>query len=230
MDGISLLVFQLIILLFSVMVHEVSHGYVAEHLGDPTARLAGRLNFNPLRHLDPFGSFLLPLILGIPALFGQPTFIFGYAKPVPYNPQNLRNPEKGAALIAAAGPASNLVIAALFGLFIRTAILFQIGGGLLISLLTIVVSLNLLLAFFNLLPIPPIDGSKILAFLLPPRLRARWYHAWHRIGMLIRSNLLIFLLLLFFSFRYIFAIIFLVISPFINFFHILFAGFPSPFF
>src|SRR3989344_8287165 len=109
------LIFALVILIFSVMVHEVSHGAVADKLGDDTARNMGRLNLNPLNHIDPIGSILLPLFL---ALLNSPV-LFGWAKPVPYNPHNLKDPKKGAALIGAAGPLSNMLLATFFGILSR---------------------------------------------------------------------------------------------------------------
>src|SRR3990167_8782761 len=115
----ALFLFVLIIFIFSAIIHEVSHGAVANWLGDPTAKLMGRLTLNPLPHLDPFGSIILPLLLSIPALFGQPTIIFGWAKPVPYDPRFLKNPVRDAALIAVAGPISNLLIGLVFGLMVR---------------------------------------------------------------------------------------------------------------
>ena len=116
MDTTVILIFQLIVLIFSVMIHEISHGYIAEYLGDPTARLAGRLTMNPLKHLDFFGSFLLPVSL---FLLSQGGFVFGWAKPVPYNPVYLKNPKAGAGKIACAGPLSNLLIAVSFGALLR---------------------------------------------------------------------------------------------------------------
>ncbi|MDO8574203.1 MAG: site-2 protease family protein [bacterium] len=230
MNEISIFIFQLAVLIFSVMIHEVAHGYVADKLGDLTARLAGRLTLNPLKHLDPFGSVILPLLLAIPALFGQPAFIFGWAKPVPYNPFNLSDPEKGAAKIAAAGPLSNLFLAAIFGIIIRIVAAADFGGGVLIGLLSTIVSINLLLAFFNLIPVPPIDGSKVLSYFLPHLARVKWNNFWRQVGYRIAQNKFLFLIILFFSFRYIFGAIFFIIAPPINFFHTLFAGFPSPFF
>ena len=156
--------FYIIILLFSVVVHEVSHGVMADKLGDPTARLAGRLTLNPIRHIDPFGSIILPLIMVL--LPGN--FIFGWAKPVPVNPYQLKNPERDAALIAGAGPASNLLLAAIFALFIKMG---EIAASSLIvqslPLLAAIVWVNIILAVFNLVPIPPLDGSKILFAFLP---------------------------------------------------------------
>ena len=152
------IIFQLIVFLFSVIIHEISHGYVAERLGDPTARLAGRLTLNPISHLDPVGSVFLPLML---VLLNSP-FVFGWAKPVPYDPRNLKDPRTGGGLIAAAGPASNLFLALIFGLLIRLNFAPQ-----LIPLFGTVVIINIFLALFNLLPIPPLDGSKVLFALLP---------------------------------------------------------------
>jgi Zn-dependent protease len=162
-------VFSVVALVFSVVIHEVSHGVVAERLGDPTARLAGRLTLNPLKHLDPFGSVILPLLL----LLLPGGVIFGWAKPVPYDPRNLRHPVRDGALVAAAGPISNLALALVFGLLFQ---FFSDGsssagtgavGELFPALLAQVVIVNVWLAVFNLVPIPPLDGSKVLFWLLP---------------------------------------------------------------
>ena len=149
--------FLVIILIISVVIHEVSHGYAALALGDHTAEYQGRLTLNPISHLDPIGSILVPLI-GI--LTGG--FIIGWAKPVPYNPYNLKNQRWGEALVAVAGPASNILIAIIFGIIIRASV-----GHVFISLAASIVFLNLTLAFFNLVPIPPLDGSKILFSFIP---------------------------------------------------------------
>ncbi|TSA46206.1 site-2 protease family protein [bacterium] len=163
-----MVIFEIIVLIFSAVIHEVSHGFMAEKLGDPTARLAGRLTLNPLKHLDPVGSVLLPLILAM--LPGG--IIFGWAKPVPYNPYNLKNPEKGAALIAAAGPLSNLSMAVVFSVVFRL-LGFATGAALLTlqSLVGIIVLINVVLAIFNLIPIPPLDGAKVALALLPDSAR-----------------------------------------------------------
>ena len=162
MPDISL-IFSIAILIMSVVVHEVSHGFAAYLLGDKTAQYQGRLTLNPLRHLDMFGSIILPFLLVIT----QAGFIIGWAKPVPYNPYNLRNQRWGEALVAAAGPLSNILIAFVFGLVIR------FGSATLpssfIELSLILVLINIVLACFNLVPIPPLDGSKILFSILPYR-------------------------------------------------------------
>ena len=157
------IVFQLIILLFSAIVHEVAHGYAALFQGDPTAKYENRLTLNPIRHIDPFGSVVLPLML---FLFHSPVLI-GWAKPVPFNPYNLRNRKWGEALVALAGPGINLIIALIFGLFLRFGIGFIPVSA--VFMLEMIVLINVLLAVFNLVPIPPLDGSKILFALLPER-------------------------------------------------------------
>lgn len=162
----SLFIFQIIVLILSVVVHEVSHGVVANALGDPTAKLAGRLTLNPAKHLDFFGSFLLPLLMWI---FSGGRMIFGYAKPVPYNPWNLRNPALGGGLIGAAGPLSNLALALLFSVPVRFADFAGGALGELVPLFSVIIFINLLLALFNLIPIPPLDGSKVLFAFFPPR-------------------------------------------------------------
>lgn len=158
--------FQLIVLLFSVVIHEVAHGVVALRLGDETAKREGRLTLNPLKHLDLFGSVLLPLLL----LVMRSPFLLGWAKPVPYNPRNLKNPRVGAGLIGIAGPASNLALAGTFALLIRALRGTALPNGPELTLLfAVIVWMNILLAFFNLVPIPPLDGSRILFALIGKR-------------------------------------------------------------
>ncbi len=159
--------FEIIILIFSAIAHEYMHGWAAFHLGDPTAKNAGRLTLNPLAHLEWFGSFFLPLVMVI----SQMPFVFGWAKPVPYNPFNLKDQKYGDAKVAAAGPLTNLIIAIFFGLFLRFFPFFNLNFS---SLIAVIVYINLILAVFNLVPIPPLDGSKILATFLAPGLRARY--------------------------------------------------------
>lgn len=201
MNESLILIFQLIVLLFSVMVHEVTHGVVAHALGDETAKKAGRLTLNPLKHLDPFGSVILPLLLALPALFGQPTFIFGWAKPVPYDPYQLKNPRAGAALIGIAGPLSNFALAIIFGLLVRALALWAgLSAAPLLFFFNIIVFINVLLGIFNLVPIPPLDGSKLLFALLSER------YAGLKI-FLERNGLLLVLLFIFFGFNLLIPIV-----------------------
>lgn len=182
-------IFSLIVLIFSIVIHEVSHGSMANYLGDPTAKHAGRLTLNPLKHLDPVGSVLVPLFL---ILLRSP-FLIGWARPVPINPYNFKNPRWDSAKVAVAGPSANLSVALVFGLVIRFA-------PLPISLLTIfglIVILNLLLAVFNLIPVPPLDGSHVLFTLLPES-------AWKFKAALSQYGLFVLLFFLFFGLRYVF--------------------------
>jgi Zn-dependent protease len=146
----------------SVVIHEISHGFAAEYFGDKTARLAGRLTLNPLKHLDPFGSVFLPAIL---ALSHSP-FLLGWAKPVPYNPDNLSDKKWGTVAVASAGVIANLFIAIIFGLLVRFSGSFDLPASF-YTLAFIIIKTNLILAIFNLVPIPPLDGSKILFAFLP---------------------------------------------------------------
>ncbi|MEX0933204.1 MAG: site-2 protease family protein [Candidatus Paceibacterota bacterium] len=160
MFGIAPII-NIVILIGSIVIHEVAHGFAANKLGDPTAKLDGRLTLNPLKHLDPVGSLLIP---GILVITGAP-FLFGWAKPVPYNPYNLKNPRRDEALIAAAGPASNILIAIVAAILFRV---FMPGLDTLFAfVLLMTVLLNLVLAIFNLVPIPPLDGSKLLFAAVP---------------------------------------------------------------
>lgn len=158
-------VFVVIVLILSIIIHELAHGYSALAQGDPTAKYAGRLTMNPIKHLDLMGSFIVPFLLYILPV----NIILGWAKPVPYNPYNLNNQRWGEALVSAAGPASNLVVAAIFGVVIR------LGSGILpedtILLASLIVIINIIIAIFNLIPIPPLDGSKILFDILPRSLK-----------------------------------------------------------
>ncbi len=149
----------------SVVIHEVCHGYAAEALGDSTARYAGRLTLNPLKHLDPVGSIIVPFVLSLI----PPHVVFGWAKPVPVNPYNLKNRRWGEALVAFAGPASNLALALVFGLLIRFNTMSQILPDSFLTISASVTLINILLAVFNLVPIPPLDGSKIFFGLIPQR-------------------------------------------------------------
>ncbi|MDD5489944.1 MAG: site-2 protease family protein [Candidatus Moranbacteria bacterium] len=155
-----------LVFIFSVIIHEVSHGLAALRLGDPTAKYMGRLTLNPVKHIDPIGSVLVPLIT-----YFAGGFIFGWAKPVPYNPYNLRDQKYGPALVGVAGPVSNILIALVFGFFLRvllvTGQVSAVSQSAIGSVFSFAIMINVLLAFFNLIPIPPLDGSKLLFTFLP---------------------------------------------------------------
>jgi len=198
MTGIELF-FAIAILIMSVVVHEVSHGYSAYLLGDPTAKYAGRLTLNPIKHLDFFGSFVVPMIT---YLLGG--FIIGWAKPVPYNPYNLKNQKWGPAIVGGSGPASNFLIALVFGLLLRFGAPLSFLPASFFQIAAWVVFINLVLGIFNLVPVPPLDGSKILFAILP----YKWRHIqffMERYGIffvvflifLLRSFILPFILILF---------------------------------
>ena len=156
-------IFFIAILIMSVVIHEISHGFVAEQYGDKTARHAGRLTLNPIVHLDFFGSILLPAFL-----YFTTGFAFGWAKPVPYNPDNLSPRKMGNIAVAAAGVVANL-LSLFFGLILRFTLHSQMSEGFYL-IISSIVKLNLALAIFNLVPIPPLDGSKIIFPLLPKSL------------------------------------------------------------
>lgn len=189
MDFPSIII-TLVILVFSAILHEIAHGFVAERLGDPTARLSGRLTLNPLKHIDPFMTILLPLFL---IVSGSPV-IFGGAKPVPIDPFNFKEGRKDIALVSLAGPLTNILLAVGAAILFKLLFFSSISGGtfdILSTLLHIVAQLNILLAIFNLLPIPPLDGSKIFALVLPEREAA----AYLSIGTGFTGLILIFLFL-----------------------------------
>ncbi len=187
-------IFSLIILLFSIVIHEVSHGSMANLLGDPTAKHAGRLTLNPLKHLDPVGSVLIPLFL----IIIRSPFLIGWAKPVPINPYNFKNPRWDNAKVALAGPGANISIALIFGLLIR----FLPLPASLLTIFSIIVILNLLLAIFNLVPIPPLDGSHILFSLLPEK-------AWKLKVILQQYGLFVLLFFILFGLRWLFFLVIL---------------------
>lgn len=192
------LIISLIILIFSAIIHEVAHGFVADKLGDPTARLLGRLTLNPKSHIDPIGSIFLPLILIIQSFYTGTGLIFGWAKPIPIDPFNLKEGKKDIALVALSGPLVNIVIALISSIIIRLISAVTIVNPtlglilmILIFFLKLVIYLNLLLAVFNLLPIPPLDGSKVFAQFLPED-KANAYLSIGQFGIFILFFLLMF--------------------------------------
>jgi len=191
--------FLIIILIFSIVIHEVSHGTMANYLGDPTAKYAGRLTLNPISHLDPIGSVILPIFLIIMAKIMGGGIIFGWAKPVPINPYNFRDQKYGSAKVALAGPGSNLAIALTFGLALRFFPAISAVPGLYL-MFSYVVYINVLLAVFNLLPVPPLDGSHILFTFLPPGMENIKIF-------LSQFGLFILLFIIFFFFRWLFLFI-----------------------
>ena len=179
-------IFLVIILVFSAVIHEFSHGWMANHLGDPTAKHMGRLTLNPISHIDLMGSVVVPLFL----IIANVGIIFAWAKPVPYNPYNLRDKKNGEMLVALAGPVSNLIVAVIFGIIVRIMIMQEIGSSIIV-LFGLIIFINIILAIFNLLPIPPLDGSKILFHFLP--------YSMHRVReTLERHGMLILLIFIFF--------------------------------
>ena len=183
--------FLIAIFIFSVIIHEVSHGYVAYLQGDNTAKYAGRLTLNPISHIDMFGSIILPLIL---VLSGSP-MIVGWAKPVPFNPYNLRNHRWGEMFVALAGPLSNICIGVVFGLIIRFGFFATLSNP-----FQYIVWINLILATFNLVPIPPLDGSKILFSVLP-------YSMQNIRTFLERNQMIIIIFFIFFLWSYIIPVV-----------------------
>jgi Zn-dependent protease len=199
----------LIALILSIVIHEVAHGYAANWLGDPTARLQGRLSANPLVHIDPLGSVIIPGLL----FFSSSGLLFGWAKPVPYNPYTLKNQKWGEAFVAAAGPAVNILLAVVFSVIIRSADAVGLSASF-IELAYYIVFINVLLALFNMLPIPPLDGSKILMAVLPFNAQQQ-YKQWvmwsERYG-LFAMFAFIFIFLMFFSgpfFNFVQTVVFL---------------------
>jgi Zn-dependent protease len=146
----------------AIIIHEVAHGYVADKLGDPTARLMGRLTLNPFPHIDLYGTVLVPFLL----FFFHSPFLFGWAKPVPIDPYNLKNPKKDSAIISLAGPAANIIFAIILSIFLRV-LLVMFPSAPFFGLFFNLININIILAIFNLIPIHPLDGGKILVGILP---------------------------------------------------------------
>lgn len=196
----SLSILQIAALVVAVIFHEYSHGRIAELLGDPTARRMGRLTLNPLPHIDLFGSIILPILL----IFSGSPIVFGWAKPVPINPSYFENPRRGMMYVGVSGPASNLLMAAAAGALHRTGLLQPVPllGNFLLQL----VFINIVLAIFNLIPIPPLDGSRVAAALIPPHMQ-HTYATLERYGILI-----LFVVLIFFN-----RLFWVIIGPIISF-------------
>ena len=161
-------ILTLILFFFALTIHEFSHGWVAWKLGDPTAKNAGRLTLNPLAHIDPIGTIFLPLML----IMTHSPFIFGWAKPVPVDFYNLRNPKRDMVWVGLAGPMANIALAIVLSFFLK--ILVLTGDNPLSAILSYAIMINLLLAVFNALPIPPLDGSRVLIGLLPRKLAMQY--------------------------------------------------------
>ncbi|MSU45421.1 MAG: site-2 protease family protein [Candidatus Zambryskibacteria bacterium] len=198
---IELIIFQVIIFIFSVIIHEVAHGYAAYLQGDNTAKFAGRLTLNPIPHIDVMGSIIIPGLL----MLASSPIVFGWAKPVPFNPYNLRNQRWGEAMVAAAGPLSNIFIALFFGIMLSSSFFPALEAPFLY-----IVFINLVLAIFNLVPIPPLDGSKILFSILP-------YHMQGVREFLERNGLYILLFFIFFASQLISPLVFWVFHLFTSF-------------
>jgi len=194
-------ILSLVILILSVIAHEVAHGYAADSLGDPTARLAGRLTLNPFPHIDLMGSVVIPAFL----VFTHSPLLFGWAKPVPYNPYNLRSQRWGETFVALAGSLTNLLLATVFGLLARYGVMFGLDS-MALSLSATIAFINLFLGLFNLLPFPPLDGFTALRSALPWRMASGLARLEERVRSMGVMSLIVFLLL----FSFIFAV------PFFN--------------
>ena len=177
-------------LLVCIIPHEVAHGWVAYRLGDPTAKWAGRLSLNPIRHLDPIGSLLLPAALLLLRRFAGFPIVFGWAKPVPINPHYFRDPWRGMLWVGLAGPATNFAMAVVVAGLGRGLIALGFTNGWILYFLGLVVLLSLVLGLFNLIPVPPLDGSRVLAYFLPPRFRYQLARL-EQVGMIIVLVLLV---------------------------------------
>jgi Zn-dependent protease len=220
LEGLTRFLIMAAPLLFAIVIHETAHGWMALRFGDPTARDAGRLTLNPLPHIDPIGTIVVPLLLH----FSGTGFLFGWAKPVPVNPYFLRNPKEDMMWVSLAGPGANMLAALACGIIIRTVKLMP-GGlvmgsslfGILVTMIAYGMIINLVLACFNMIPIPPLDGSKVLMRFLPPRydhimLQLQGMGMFLLIGIIMIGNMMNV------------PILGLIIHPFVSFFSFLFAG------
>lgn len=185
-----LIIYKIIAFLIAISVHEAAHAWMADRLGDPTAKLEGRLSLNPLKHIDIYGTVIVPFFL---ILFGSP-FVFGWAKPVGFDPFNLRNPRKDAALISLSGPMANFITASVFAIILQITTPFSILVSL-TPLFYLIILINLVLGVFNLIPIHPLDGGKILVGILPPK------EAEETDRFLNKYGLILIFILIFFSYQ-----------------------------
>jgi Zn-dependent protease len=178
--NVTFIILNFVILIFSVIVHEISHGYAAYKFGDPTAKVNGRLTFNPIPHIDIIGTLILPLMLVVTGS----QFIFGWAKPVPVNPMNFREPKRDMMLTSLFGPLSNLGLAIVFSILYRVSAFLGFSNTIFAAGFQYGAAINVLLFVFNLLPIPPLDGSKVLMFFLPDNV-AEAFRKVERFGFII---------------------------------------------
>ncbi len=188
MDSVIEILGSAFIMIMSIILHEIAHGFSAYKLGDPTAKDAGRLTLNPIKHIDPFGTLILPGILLAMRAFGMNTFVLGWAKPVPVNFRLLRNPRRDMMIVAMAGPLVNVLIAWLFSWGLKADLGDHSIG---LHLIQFTVFVNLLLAVFNLMPVPPLDGSRLVSGILPDKL-AYLYNQLEPAGIFIVFGLLYF--------------------------------------
>jgi Zn-dependent protease len=185
-------IFYFLVLIFSIIAHEVAHGLAAEKEGDPTARMLGRITLNPIKHIDWFGSIILPAIL----ILSHAGFVVGWAKPVPYNPENLKRGNKSVALVSIAGIVVNLGIAIVFGLVVRGLLASGYATTAIVEIASIIVLLNIVLALFNAIPLAPLDGFRFLSAVLP-------YKAQPTLRFIEQYSLPILILFIFFGWRFV---------------------------
>lgn len=199
-DKLIIVVIMILAFVPAIVLHECAHGFAAYKLGDPTAKQAGRLTLNPIAHVDPVGTILLPGLLLLASVMGVGGFLFGYAKPVPYNPRYFKNIRQGEVIVGLAGPASNLVMSLIGALIARLAMTFLWTSVPQVALYVwyfgvYFCQINLCLAFFNLIPIPPLDGSSIIAPLLSNKALEKYYQ--------VQQYAMFFLLLIIFVLPYV---------------------------